>query len=53
LAARSVIWQGDVDELVEAAGPQQGGVDDVGAIGGADDEDLDVGEGMTFDWWRR
>lgn len=40
LAARALVGQGDIDELVQAARAQQRGVNDVGAVGGADDEHL-------------
>ena len=39
LATRPLIWQRDVDELVQPPGPQQRPIDDVGAVGGSDDED--------------
>jgi hypothetical protein len=38
LASRCLVGQGDVDELVEVARPEQRGVDDVRPVGGADDE---------------
>ena len=39
LSARPLVRQRDVDELVQTPRPQQGPVDDVGAVGGTDDED--------------
>merc|ERR1711936_32324 len=36
----SLVRQRDVDELVQTAGPQDGGVDDVWPVGGSDDEDV-------------
>lgn len=35
-----LVGQGDVDELVQAAGSQNGGVDDVWSVCGANDEDV-------------
>ncbi len=43
LDARLVVRQRDVNELVEAAGPQDGRVDDVGAVRRADDEHVLLG----------
>ena len=40
IAARAIIREGNVDELIQSAGSQQRGVDDVGPVGGADDEHL-------------
>ena len=38
-----MIGHGDVDELVEAAGAHEGGVDDVRPVRGADDEHVLLG----------
>mmetsp|Transcript_37639 Transcript_37639/g.73533 ORF Transcript_37639/g.73533 Transcript_37639/m.73533 type:complete len:356 (+) Transcript_37639:174-1241(+) len=38
--ARGVVGKGNVHELVEAPRAHEGGVDDVGPVGGADDEDV-------------
>ena len=35
-----VVRHGDVDELIEAAGTHKGRVDDVGAVGGSNDENI-------------
>lgn len=35
-----LIGQGDVDELVQTAGPEDGRVDDVGPVGGTNNEDV-------------
>mmetsp|Transcript_22949 Transcript_22949/g.54586 ORF Transcript_22949/g.54586 Transcript_22949/m.54586 type:complete len:636 (-) Transcript_22949:718-2625(-) len=54
--ARALVGQRDVDELVEAAGAHDGRVEDVGPVGGADDEDgllgadaVDLGEDLVDD----
>mmetsp|Transcript_2676 Transcript_2676/g.7086 ORF Transcript_2676/g.7086 Transcript_2676/m.7086 type:complete len:225 (-) Transcript_2676:95-769(-) len=39
VGARALVGQRDVDELVQAPWAEHGRVDDVGAVGGADDED--------------
>ena len=43
LLAAADVGQGDVDLTVEAAGAQQGGIEDVGAVGGGHDDDAQVG----------
>lgn len=35
-----LVGQGDVDELIQTAGSQNGGVDDVWSVCGSDDEDV-------------
>lgn len=35
-----LVGQGDVDELIQTAGSQDGGVDDVWSVRGADDKDV-------------
>ena len=41
--ATLVVGHGDVNELVETAGSHEGSVDDVGAVGSANDEDVLLG----------
>jgi len=43
LRTARLVWQGDVDELVQATGTQDGRVDDVGPVGGTDDEHVLLG----------
>jgi hypothetical protein len=35
-----VVWRGDVDQLAQATGTHQRGVDDIGSVGRTDDEDV-------------
>lgn len=35
-----LVWQRDVDELIQTAGSQDGGVDDVWSVRGTDDENV-------------
>ena len=39
----AVVGQGDVNELVQPARTEDGWIDDVGSVGGADDEDVFLG----------
>jgi hypothetical protein len=42
--------EGELDLAVETAGPHEGGVEDVGPVGGADDLDVVIGGESEWKW---